>query len=105
MFILMETTCMSVADCTVYRAISTRASGICPCFADASSKLADGEICIDFPLVGICSGGVCGDSSGEAAAVLVGALDPDASGAGIFFEQLAAHDADGDGRLRVYHPG
>jgi hypothetical protein len=23
----------------------------------------------------------------------------------IFFEQLAAHDADGDGRLRIYHPG
>lgn len=78
--------CLPAADCVDYRLVATRNEGTCPCFADASSKLADGAACADGPLVGICSGGVCGDSNGEASAVLVGAVDPLG---GIVFAELA----------------
>jgi len=61
-------------------------SGSCPCLADAISTAEDGLTCSDGPVQGICSGGVCGESSGSASATLVGAVDTNAGG--VFFDDL-----------------
>lgn len=78
--------CLPAEDCVGYRLIATHSEGTCPCLADAASKLADGSACVEGALDGSCSGGLCGDNSGEAAAVLVGAVDPLG---GLVFDQLA----------------
>jgi hypothetical protein len=77
--------CLSSAECTAIQGISTSTSGTCPCLASATSKQADGTACVDGPLSGICSGGVCGDSSEDAGASLVGAVD---LGNGVIYDDL-----------------
>jgi len=79
--------CMPAADCTIFRNAATSTSvESCVCFADATSKRADGDACDD-GFAGICSGGVCGPIGESASAGLVAAVDP--SG-GVFFDDLAS---------------
>jgi hypothetical protein len=91
--------CLPVADCADYRGIGAATADTCACHADAVSKLADGSLCTDGGLSGVCSGGVCGESGGEASTRLVAAADP--AGGALFDSLVSGSGLTGDWQVET----
>lgn len=69
--------CLAVSECTNYHAARTQtSSGLsCGCHDDSGELETDGSLCSDVAN-GICSGGVCGDYTGDASVHVLVAADP-----------------------------
>lgn len=73
--------CMTASECSHYRdARTTTSSGLeCGCQTDAGTFEPDGMMCTEVAM-GVCSGGVCGASDGDAAVTLIAAGQPGSAG-------------------------
>jgi hypothetical protein len=74
--------CLSASECASFDAARQTTGGSCDCHADlpAGDPVTDGLACSDGPIVGICSGGVCGEASGDAGVELLAAGGPASTG-------------------------
>ncbi|MFK7896113.1 MAG: hypothetical protein AB8G23_09775 [Myxococcota bacterium] len=74
--------CMSASECSNFQAAQTTTSSgaECGCQTDAGEFEPDNTACIDAAGFGVCSGGVCGETTGPAAAKLIAAAEPGSAG-------------------------
>lgn len=85
--------CMSASECSNFQAArTTTSSGLeCGCQTDAGAFEPDGTMCTEVAM-GMCSGGLCGASDGDAAVNLMAAGESGTAG-GIFADEAIAISA------------
>jgi hypothetical protein len=65
--------CLSSAECTEYGYARTKTNGTCVCHKNSGAPKVNGVACTDGSISGVCSGGVCGDTPGDASVELFAA--------------------------------
>jgi hypothetical protein len=71
--------CLSASECDDYTTARTTTGGSCVCHDDASGPEVDGLACTDGPIVGQCSGGICGETTADAGVQLMAAGCPEST--------------------------
>ncbi len=71
--------CLSAAECDDFTDGRTTTGGSCVCHENAGGPSVDGLACTDGPIVGQCSGGICGETTADAGVQLMAAGCPEST--------------------------
>jgi hypothetical protein len=90
--------CLDAAECGHYLNGGITGVDACVCADDVGGLREDGSACVDGPVQGICSGGVCGESGSDASVTLLATGGPGAAQGATTDELLRLSGATGDWR-------
>jgi hypothetical protein len=79
--------CLSASECMAYANARQQTGGVCACH-DGPLQEVDGLSCTDGPVAGLCSGGICGATNGDAGLALLSAGGPEGPTGGVTNDPL-----------------